>query len=707
MSMKEEKPGFDDLFNGSEDTPTDSGLWIQKLRYLRDFIEFSPATYLTLDKSGRMLNCNLMLTTLLKAPRSDLIGRSIYPYVFRKDRDLLYLHLRTIFRDKGRNSCELTLKNSRGKCFRVHVESKYDLHPKGRAECRSVLTDLTEIKQAEAALQQALEENRRQLARTDAILKQMTEGLFIFDAQDILVDINDAGLEIWGYESPFPLNTPFQQLIRSFEVFDLDGRRLPVDRYPFYRVLKGEVLNGYEVRVRCTETGRSWIGSYGGTPIHDAEGRRMLSIITVRDITAQHQARVEIQNSRNALQQMNETLEARVAERTAEVRRLADRLRALATEMSRVEQRERSRLAGVLHDNLQQMLAAVRFQLTTAQNFDDLDKVRRLIEQSAKMVKESIDLARDLSHQLSPPVLKESGLTAGLRWLAERMAEQQGFQVSIRNAGAIEPIPEEIRFFLFESAREVLFNAVKHSGTDEAEVILERDPNGDVRIVLEDRGHGFDAAALEDRDAADITFGLFSIRERMNHLGGTMEIDSEPGKGCRITLTAPVAETDDTETRADTRSRPADWKEPAEADTPGDSRIRILVVDDHTIVRQGLAGMLREVSDFQVVGEAQDGRHALEQADTLHPDIVLMDVNMPHISGIEATRIIRERHPHMPVIGLSMHVDQAVAQSMREAGAEAYLTKDGPAETLVETIRKMVHRKPQTAVSETKASNQN
>jgi PAS domain S-box-containing protein len=701
-----ERPGFDDLFNGREEAPAGTGLWVQKLRYLRDFIEFSPVAHLVLDKSGRVLNCNLMVSTLLITTRSNLVENSFYPYVAREDRDLFYLHLRSIFKDENRNFCELTLKNSRGTPFRVHVESKYDIHPNGRPECRSVLTDLTEIKRTEAELKEALKKNRRHAARTEAILRQMTEGLFIFDAENTLIDLNQAGLDIWGYTSAHPLKVPFEKLVRAFEVSDLAGNPLPTEKYPFYRVLNGEILNGFEVQVRCKETGRSWIGSYGGTPIHDAGGKKMLSIVTVRDITAQHRARVELQNSRNALQQMNQTLEARVAERTAEVQRLADRLRALATEMSRTEQRERSRLAGVLHDNLQQMLAAAQFQLLSAQGSKDEDKMRRLIGQGLGMIKESIDMSRNLSHELSPPVLKESGLTAGLRWLSGRMAEQQGFQVSIRNAGTIEPIPEEIRFFLFESAREVLFNAVKHSGTDEAEVILERDPNGDVRIIIEDRGRGFDAAALEDRDAGDITFGLFSIRERMNHLGGAMEIESEPGKGCRITLTAPVAEAPEPQAAADKRALPPVPKH-HEDDTPGDGRIRILVVDDHTIVRQGLVGMLQGISEFQVIGEAADGREAIRQADTLHPDIVLMDVNMPEINGIEATRIIRERHPHMPVIGLSMHVDNAVAQNMLEAGAGAYLTKDGPADILVKTIRETIHQQPHRPDTEPTAAGQN
>ncbi len=602
----------------------------------------------------------------------------------REDRDLFYLHLRSIFKYRNRNACELTLKSSNGRPVRVHVESRYDIHPKGRAECRSVVTDLTDIKRTEMELQQALAENRHHLVRMNALFHQMTEGLFIFDDRGNLVEINNAALDLWGYESTSSLLRPHRELIRLFEVFDLEGQPLPISWWPFLRVLSGEVIRDYQVRVHCRETGRSFIGSYSGTPVLDSEGRTMLSIVTLRDITVQYQASAQLQKSRKSLKQMNETLEARVAERTAEVQRMADRLRGLAAEMSRVEQRERKRIAGILHDHLQQILAAARLHMERARQEKSLEKARSLMERVYDLIRESIDISRSLSVELSPPVLNESGLAAGLRWLAGRMKEQREFRVAVHNEGTVDPLPEEIRFFLFESVRELLFNAIKHAGTDEASVSLKRDMDGQVRITVEDRGHGFHAAALEERAAEDVTFGLFSIRERMTYLGGTMNIESEPGKGCRVTLAVPVGTPTGTETAAPSPGHPHDSPPADTEDTSG--RIRILIVDDHMIMRQGIKDVLSDETGIHIVGEAGDGEEAIMLADRLHPDIILMDVNLPRTSGIEATRIIRQRHPDISIIGLSMHVDEGVSSAMTEAGAAAYLTKDRAPEELVSTI---------------------
>jgi PAS domain S-box-containing protein len=697
--MTRKSPSFTDHPPNGETGGDPPAHWTKRLEYLQDFVEFSPIGIVTLQQSGTVLTCNLMFSRLLETHRSNLLDRSFYDHVAWDDRDLLYLHLRSIFRHRQSASVELTLNTASGDTRRVRMESKFDIHPKGRPECRSMITDLTDIRRTEAALHASLAENRRHLAQMDALFQQMTEGIFLFDAKGVLLRVNRAGQRIWGYKNDLPLNLPFDDVIDAFEVFDLKGNPLPKERYPFYRVLSGESLSGYEVRVHCKPTGRSWIGAYGGTPIYDDDGGKIFYLVTVRDISAQHQARVEIEESRNRLKQLNETLEARVAERTAEVERLAGRLRGLATEMSRVEQRERRRLANVLHDDLQQTLAAVQLQLNACRRSHDVEKIHLTAGSALEMVTESIELARDLSRQLSPPVLKESGLTEGLRWLAGRMAEQQQFTVTIQNEGVIEPIPEEMRFFLFECVREVLFNAVKYAGTGEAEVTLERDPSGEVRIMVEDQGFGFDAEALENRDAEDITFGLFSIRERMAHLGGTVEIESAPGEGCRVTLTAPTDAMPATELSAAAKPSPATEPSPAAAAEPPPppppaepaeppaGTIRILVVEDHTLVRQGLVGMLDDEHDMTVVGEAADGREALEKADALRPDLILMDVNLPEINGIDATHILSGRHPNTPVIGLSMHADDAVADAMKTAGAVAYLTKDGPAESLVGTIR--------------------
>jgi DNA-binding NarL/FixJ family response regulator len=116
-------------------------------------------------------------------------------------------------------------------------------------------------------------------------------------------------------------------------------------------------------------------------------------------------------------------------------------------------------------------------------------------------------------------------------------------------------------------------------------------------------------------------------------------------------------------------------------------RIRVLVADDHKILRQGLAGLLGEEPDIEVVGEAGDGLEAIAMAEKTQPDVVLMDVTMPHVDGIEATARITARLPHIRVIGLSMHEEKDLAAALRAAGAVACLSKGGSSDLLITTIR--------------------
>ena len=117
--------------------------------------------------------------------------------------------------------------------------------------------------------------------------------------------------------------------------------------------------------------------------------------------------------------------------------------------------------------------------------------------------------------------------------------------------------------------------------------------------------------------------------------------------------------------------------------------IRLLVVDDHEVVREAFIGLLNRQEDFQVVGEAADGEEAVRQVALLHPDVVLMDVDMPKMNGIEATRCIKQQQTGSAVIGLSLHEEKSVTRAMAEAGAETYVSKQAPGEDLVETIRRV------------------
>lgn len=116
-------------------------------------------------------------------------------------------------------------------------------------------------------------------------------------------------------------------------------------------------------------------------------------------------------------------------------------------------------------------------------------------------------------------------------------------------------------------------------------------------------------------------------------------------------------------------------------------KLRVLLVDDHELIREGIAVFLGKQADIEVVGQAADGQAAVQLADQLAPDVVIMDITMPLMNGLEATDAILSRNPRVRVIGLSMHPPDDMADAMFHVGARAYLPKDSPPKVLIEAIR--------------------
>lgn len=122
--------------------------------------------------------------------------------------------------------------------------------------------------------------------------------------------------------------------------------------------------------------------------------------------------------------------------------------------------------------------------------------------------------------------------------------------------------------------------------------------------------------------------------------------------------------------------------------------IGILIVDDHKALREGLKALLQVEPDFQILGEAEDGEQAMQLAQELNPDVILMDINLGEMHGVQVTRQILSRQPQICVIGFSMHTDPNLAQAMFKAGARDYLIKSAPAEKLISAIRRCQDRTP-------------
>ena len=115
--------------------------------------------------------------------------------------------------------------------------------------------------------------------------------------------------------------------------------------------------------------------------------------------------------------------------------------------------------------------------------------------------------------------------------------------------------------------------------------------------------------------------------------------------------------------------------------------MRILIADDHAIVREGLRQLLNSQRDMEVAGEAQDGREALEKAKALRPDVTILDIAMPGLSGLEAVRLIKEAVPHTQIVILSMHEKEAYVHQVFASGALAYVLKASPSSDVLEAIR--------------------
>jgi signal transduction histidine kinase len=224
----------------------------------------------------------------------------------------------------------------------------------------------------------------------------------------------------------------------------------------------------------------------------------------------------------------NADLERRVAERT-------EQLRQLATEVLLAEQRERRRLAELLHDHLQQLLVGAKLQVGAAATRTRSVPLRTCLQTVEHQLAAAVETARSLTADISPPVLFTSGLAPALRWLGTRLQERHGLNVRVMAEDGAEPQDEGSRILIFQSVRELLFNVIKHSGADAALVVLNRIDDARIQLRVEDEGRGF---AQFPAPAPSGSFGLFSIRERLGHMGGTMRIKSAPGKGTRVTLVA-------------------------------------------------------------------------------------------------------------------------------------------------------------------------
>ncbi len=219
-------------------------------------------------------------------------------------------------------------------------------------------------------------------------------------------------------------------------------------------------------------------------------------------------------------------------------------IRALASELTVAEQAERHRVAQILHDDLQQRIFAIQMQmgfLKDAYEKNNLQAFAADFPQMETWLTEAIQVTRQLSVDLSPPILHGEGLVEAILWLAAQMKDQYGLEVNIKSDGKPTRLDEKVQVLVFYAMRELLFNIVKHSETLKATVDFEHYDHH-LRVTVSDQGKGFDDTEVMNN--LQVAHGLLIVRHRLNLLGCSMDVKSQPGKGTEVIIEVPYEQTD-------------------------------------------------------------------------------------------------------------------------------------------------------------------
>jgi PAS domain S-box-containing protein len=409
---------------------------------------------------------------------------------------------------------------------------------KGAADGRSITRAVRyalDRSQARAALAHS-EQRYRSLSdhNPDAVVTLDVDGRF--------TEVNPAAERLSGYSAKELVGMAFVELCPPDQLEKMRGE---------FRTTLKRGQHDVETAILRRDGRRVDLVLSGGPTVVD--GQVVGAFVIARDVTAHKQAEA-------ALHRLNDTLEQRVAERTAEAEQRATQLRAMAIEQSETKRRERRQLARLLHDHVQQLLAAAKWKAAELKTRRG-PKAHAPAAEIETLLDQAIAAVRSLTIELFPPILYSGGLADALAWLAEQFREKHGLEVHAVAAAEAEPASEDLRFLLFEAVRELLFNVTKHAGAKSATVTLTRQ-GAELTVTVEDHGVGCDPTRLTAKGAG---FGLFSIQERLDFIGGHCDIDSKPGRGTKVCLRAPLAATIP-------RPAGAAAKAPAAAATPAPAR---------------------------------------------------------------------------------------------------------------------------------------
>lgn len=378
-------------------------------------------------------------------------------------------------------------------------------------------TDVTEAAEAQ-------EELRRHRDHLEDLVQERTAELAASEYKfRQLIETAQAAIVRWNREGIIELINDYAERLFGYETEGLLGKSITLIAPPIHEtgVTAGRSIDAI---LADPEAFRLW-----GSEQITKDGRRLWIVWShyfIYDQAGKVETVLAIGTDRTEQHRVQRELEANQR-----------RLRAAAAELAVTEQRERQRLAAALHDEVAQTLSAIKLNLGMLGATMGSSPAAEQVTGISGMVDEAIRQSRAIMSELSPPILKTQGLIEALRWWAEQLEEKHGLAVSVEVEGAVERFAPDVEATVFQMAKELLQNTVKHAHATQAAVTARCDETR-LEVEVEDDGIGFDPATVETTEMGG--FGLFSVRERLAYLGGELRIRSAPGQGTRMTISLPV-----------------------------------------------------------------------------------------------------------------------------------------------------------------------
>jgi signal transduction histidine kinase len=341
-------------------------------------------------------------------------------------------------------------------------------------------------------------------SRLESAIEQSPAGVVVVGVDRKVKSINPAMRAMLRVNATAAAEPDLEQFLAKHKLLSSGGERFQLGRGPLTDALNtGNVTQKFEFQQARDEGSSAWFrGSVG--PILSEGGTIMGATVIMLDITEE----------KNATAAMHD----------------------LVRQLMRVQEEERTSLAYELHDEIGQQLTALNLNLHALKNDPDNPP---LLAVCASQVTELTTTVRNLSVELRPAMLDELGLLAALRWYLGRQRDKTGYLVSLDADATLGELPADLTTAVFRVVREAAGNAIKHAGCVTITVRVSKDGGG-LCTTVGDRGRGFDVHTRGDEIPNQFNLGLLSMRERASQLNGSIQIDSEIGRGTKVTARFPL-----------------------------------------------------------------------------------------------------------------------------------------------------------------------